>query len=546
MMTPPFTNSLTDTAPNALQLLGVSCLTLLLSGCASQPAPSSAIQWNNAAIAQSLDKAGLDPAQVSLYIAPLQSGNSVNNPAQQHTQQHSQPLANYQSTLALAPASTMKLVTSAVALDVLGPRWQGETRLSVSKMPNRQGILTSPLYLQGFADVDFDAAALFQLLEQLRSHGVRQLAGSVVLDRNHWQDQHGTTADPWISPFDESPRRRYNHNPDVLALSQQMLTMQLDTRAKQASMQSYPHISGLAINAHLRLTNAPCDSVSTDEWQITEQVPMSTATKPQQPALLLTVQGQAPKGCQWPLTRAWLSRQQLLPLLFRHYWQLLGGSFTTAAGAADFVDGVTPANTIELAKHQSRPLGQLVQQLNKISDNSLSRTLFLELGTAGQQQQIALTAGCGHSADSAHTDTLTYSRVLVCQWLQTHDIDTQGLVLETGAGLSRTERISAATLAALIRHASSTAWYPDWLASLPRSGVDGTLQQRLLTVADRARLKTGTLNNATALAGVVWDKQQQPYIFVGIVNGPVNPMLVTMGRQWLDEQVQQLANSGAD
>jgi len=546
-MTLLFINSQKHTAADTLQLLAFSCLTLLLSGCASQQAPNSTNYWSNAAITQSLDKAGLDPAQVSLYIAPLQRRDSVNNPISQHEQRHSpQPLASYQSTLALAPASTMKLVTSAVALDVLGPRWQGETRLSVSQMPNQQGVLTTPLYLQGFADVDFDAAALFQLLEQLRSQGVRQLAGSVVLDRNHWQDQHGTTADPWVTPFDESPRRRYNHNPDVLALSQQMLTMQLDTRGQQASMQSYPRISGLSINAQLHLTNAPCDSLSTDDWQIIEQMPTNTETKPQQPALLLTVQGQAPKGCQWPLTRAWLSRKQLLPLLFRHYWQLLGGSFTTPAGAADFVDGVTPANTIELAKHQSRPLGQLVQQLNKISDNSLSRTLFLELGATGQRQQIALTAGCGHSTESGHTDTLTYSRALVCQWLQARDIDSRGLVLETGAGLSRTERISAATLAALIRHASSAAWYPDWLASLPRSGIDGTLQQRLLTVADRARLKTGTLNNATGLAGVVWDKQQQPYIFVGIVNGPVNPMLVTTGRQWLDAQVQLLANSGAD
>lgn len=488
----------------------------------SPPAPQQ--YWSEAAITASLQHSGLNPAQVSLYIAPLQ------NPAT-HS---SAPLADHQSEVALSPASTMKLITSAIALDVLGPGWQGETRLLVTEAANQQGVLTTPLYLQGRADVDLDGPALFQLLAQLRSLGVAQLAGGVVLDRSHWQDLTGTTADPWLQPFDESPRRRYNHNPDALALSQQMLTLQLDSRGPQAVLQSMPQISGLQINSQLTLTSAPCASLNTDSWQIDEQLQYQQG----QPQLHLTIAGRAPKGCQWPLHRAWVSRQQLLPLLFRHYWQLLGGRFSDSGGD-HFQPGNTPEHAFVLASHQSRPLSQVVQQLNKISDNSLARTLLLELGVVARQRQLGSSNDCGAAAQPR--DTLADGRTLVCQWLKARNIDVSTLVLDSGAGLSRQERLSGQTLAGLIRYAATMPWFPDWLASLPRAGVDGTLQNRLADVADSARLKTGTLNNSTALAGVVWDRRQRPYIFVGIVNGEASPMLVVAGRQWLDQQVRLLA-----
>ena len=142
-------------------------------------------------------------------------------------------------------------------------------------------------------------------------------------------------------------------------------------------------------------------------------------------------------------------------------------------------------------------------------------------------------------------DTIHLARQRITAWLSDKQISQQGLVFQSGAGISREERTSSASLASLIRFASQQPWYPEWLASLPRAGVDGTLQSRLSKVADKARLKTGTLRNAAALAGVVWDDQQRPYIFVGIVNGEPDGDFLSRARAWLDLQVEQLAGSDA-
>jgi D-alanyl-D-alanine carboxypeptidase/D-alanyl-D-alanine-endopeptidase (penicillin-binding protein 4) len=80
----------------------------------------------------------------------------------------------------------------------------------------------------------------------------------------------------------------------------------------------------------------------------------------------------------------------------------------------------------------------------------------------------------------------------------------------------------------------------EFVASLPLAGADGTLLQRLKNgpAWQRARLKTGTLRDVTALAGYVWDSHNRPWIFVGFVNAADAP---TKGRPLLDKWVQQLA-----
>lgn len=493
--------------------------------------------FNSDAMTSSLLKAGLNPARVSLYIEPL----SADTPAGF--------VVRFNHTKPLLAASTMKLYTSAAALDLLGPQWRGQTSLAITSPPDLHGRLTTPLYIIGAANIDLNPAVLFDLLAQLHSHGVRELAGGVIFDRSRWRDSQQDTSDPWIVPFDESPRRRYNHRPDLLAIDQQMLTLQLDSQSGAISLKPVPAIRDLQITHQLISTNQPCDNLNTDLWQVHE-------TGNAQGGITLQISGEAPADCQLSLSRAWLSRQHWAALLVRHYWLLLTANLNDGFNS-DFADrhsqfqrshnngrsfakplmpltqvfssGVAPADARIIASHQSRSLAQLVQQINKQSDNSLSRTVFLELGATAP------------NAATAMDDTIVLARQRVSQWLTQQQISQQGLLLDSGAGMSRQEQTTTSSLAALIRFASQQPWYAEWLASLPRAGVDGTLQNRLTTVADRARLKTGTLKNAVALAGVVWAANQQPYIFVGIVNGEPDDSFIRRARLWLDSQVELLA-----
>src|SRR5207344_1914583 len=112
-------------------------------------------------------------------------------------------------------------------------------------------------------------------------------------------------------------------------------------------------------------------------------------------------------------------------------------------------------------RNESEPLAALVRDMNKFSNNVMARHLFLALSAERQGQ--------GRAGDSAE---------IVRAWLRERGIVSPELVVENGSGLSRNERVSAATLAALLRSAWKSPVMPELVASLPIISVDGTLRRR--------------------------------------------------------------------
>jgi serine-type D-Ala-D-Ala carboxypeptidase/endopeptidase (penicillin-binding protein 4) len=138
--------------------------------------------------------------------------------------------------------------------------------------------------------------------------------------------------------------------------------------------------------------------------------------------------------------------------------------------------------------------------------------------------------------------TLDIARDAVLRWFAERGIPAAGLVVDNGSGLSREERISAHTMARLIEWAWASRHGPDLLMSLPVAGVDGTLRSRIKDspATGMARLKTGTLDNVAALAGVTHDPQGRPWALVAIVNHDIG----SRARPILDALVDDFARSG--
>ena len=105
-------------------------------------------------------------------------------------------------------------------------------------------------------------------------------------------------------------------------------------------------------------------------------------------------------------------------------------------------------------------------------------------------------------------------------WMASKNNDAKELVIENGSGLSRTERISAAHLGALLTSAYHSAIMPELMASLPILALDGTVKKRLndTMLQGRAHLKTGSLDGVSAIAGYVLDAKNQRHVIVMIVN----------------------------
>jgi D-alanyl-D-alanine carboxypeptidase/D-alanyl-D-alanine-endopeptidase (penicillin-binding protein 4) len=95
------------------------------------------------------------------------------------------------------------------------------------------------------------------------------------------------------------------------------------------------------------------------------------------------------------------------------------------------------------------------------------------------------------------------------------------MVVENGSGLSRSERVSARQLGELLEMAWRDPYMPEFMASLPLLGEDGTLASRFKDddLRGRSHLKTGTLNDATAIAGYMLTRSGKRLVIVLLHNG---------------------------
>jgi serine-type D-Ala-D-Ala carboxypeptidase/endopeptidase (penicillin-binding protein 4) len=165
-----------------------------------------------------------------------------------------------------------------------------------------------------------------------------------------------------------------------------------------------------------------------------------------------------------------------------------------------------PATANLLHTHESQPLAELVRDINKFSNNVMARQLYLTLGAEHE----------GAPADAGKAERA------IREWLAAKRLSAPGLVMENGSGLSRNSRISAATLCAILRAAWNSPVMPEFVASLPVAAIDGTMRKRLHgeSVAGRAHVKTGLLNDVRSIAGYVLDYEGRRHVVVMIVNHP--------------------------
>lgn len=450
-------------------LLLFSVLTAAPAAAAQEPPPLEAL----------LKTAGLPPEAVSLVVAPLRPAVP------------GERVLQLGADRALQPASTMKVLTTLAGLELLGPTWRGRTRL-LATGPVDSGVLQGDLVLEGGADLDLSAEALKALLRKVRDRGVQVIRGDLLLDRSAFRP---TRLDVGLLPFDDAPEFEYNLIPDALTVDANLLRMDLAFDAA-GTLQIHPHprLHGLRIRHEFNLVDAPCARWG-EGWK-TPEVKRRWLGQTE-----VVLRGTWPRGCERSLALNVIERDEFIGRLVRQQWADLGGHWHGQAREA-----LTPAGAVVLAERFSRPLSELVRAINKVSDNARTRTLLLAIG-----RQAPGTDG---------EPTLQRADRAVRAWMAGKGIPDAGLVLDNGSGLSRSEKISAAQLAAVVRAGMTGPWAPEFLASLPIVGVDGFTRWRQTdgSVPLQARLKPGGLRNVVSVAGTVNDAAGQPMIVVIILN----------------------------
>jgi D-alanyl-D-alanine carboxypeptidase/D-alanyl-D-alanine-endopeptidase (penicillin-binding protein 4) len=429
----------------------------------------------------------------------------------------------HQAERPMTPASTMKLVTTLVGLEQLGPTFRGRTELRAAGEV-KNGALHGDLVLRGGADADFSGTVLENMLRALRYQGIRKIDGNLVLDRQLFNPAR---IDVGVAPFDEWPQAYYNVIPDALMVNKNMLQIDLRSTGRHLQLAMQPALEQVAIRSDMTLIDADCARWE-EGWQPAEVVR-------QDGRITVVLHGTFPRNCNASNSINVIDRDDYLDRLFRLTWKQLGGSIQGRT-----VAGATPPEARLLAEHASRALPEIIRDINKPSDNTLARTVFLSLGSFAADPAL----GSRPLPGSAGT---TWARAdqAVRNWMRAHSIDDSGFVIENGSGLSRSERISPMQMGGVLQAGLRSNWAPEFQASMPIVAVDGTMRKRLKDspAAGHARLKTGTLKNVIAVAGYVPDADGRQCVVVAMINNDL--IGGGRGRKVLDALVDWVARSRA-
>ncbi len=469
------------------------------------------------------------------------------------------PLFSRNAEQAMNPASTMKLLTTFAALEILGPayRWKTEAYLD-GKLES--GVLQGNLVFKGYGDPKLTVEQFWMWLHELRQRGLREIRGDVVLDRSFFG---AIDHDP--GEFDSDPTRAYNVGPNALLLNFNALHLRLipdaaKTGATNTNAVLEPDLSGyLVSNRITTVALRPCSGGDTYKARLEERS--------------IVLEGTIPMDCgEAEDYFSLLPHGDYFFAVFSALWKEMGG--TLQGGLRE---GSAPADQAAFSTHLSPPLSEVIRDINKFSNNIMARQLFLTLGTAVPAGAFAgvadphreilpvedvvhmLTAtgveltspaeapGCESpcavplpAATAPPAASIPRSIAAMRQWLAREQMEFPELVLENGAGLSRRERISAQHLAELLQHAARSRYAAELESSLPILGMDGTMKKRFRDneIAGYAHIKSGMLEGVKSIAGYVKSRSDKQWVVVFVVNHP-NASLAQPAQDALIEWLQK-------
>ena len=413
-------------------------------------------------VAEALRKASIPQSAAAVWVQALGAPS---------------PTVSVNARTAMNPGSTMKLVTTLAALELLGPAYRWKTEVYVDG-PN--------LVLRGQGDPKLNAESFWMLLRNLRGRGLRDLRGDVILDRSYF-------APAQYTPLDDDVYRTYNVPPDALLVNFKALRFTFVPDEKGVQIYTEPTLPGLVVRNELKLGAGACPDGNRAFRELAQAAFQSVPPR-------ASFTGTYPASCgERELNVAIHDPQDYFAAFLRELWTELGGTWTGGVR-----DGVASPGAKLLYVHESEPLAKLVRDINKFSNNVMARQLFLTIG--------AEKGGAPARAEEAVR--------VIKDWVASKKISAPELTLENGSGLSRNERISVEHLAALLQAAWGSAMMPEFISSLPVVAADGTMKKRLNNqrVAGSAHIKTGLLSDARAIAGYVLDRHGRRHVVVMIVN----------------------------
>ena len=409
------------------------------------------------------------------------------------------------------PASTMKLLTTVAALDILGPQYRWKTNFYTTSLIE-QGVLNGNLIIQGFGDPKLVPEQLSVISQNLKQLDLQEIQGNLILDRSVYASSIKQSA-----PQDGESSRTYNVIPDPLLYAFQTLSFRIFNNNGQFDVTYTPRLAGLRVINQIQEIKGACG-----DWTKNLKIEIRKINDEEWNAIFV---GKLSINCP---DIAWnsvsIDSNNFLKQGILASFEDSGIVWKTHP---QIIESEVPSNAKLLLSHQGTSLTDAVKDINKYSNNVMARQVLLTIG---------LEKG------NRPTSTIDSIRI-VKDWLRRSKLNFPELVVENGSGLSNIERISPQSMTSLLNFAVSTKNNEIFINSLPIAGVDGTMKNRLLDRLKKlwsanspetiftpdlslpnglqktgAYMKTGTLQTVRAVSGYVVSKTGKVYAVSSMVN----------------------------
>ncbi len=384
----------------------------------------------------------------------------------------------HNADMPMTPASLSKIPTAAAVLAELGLGHVFETRVWSSE-PITGPEFKGDLYLQGGGDPSLVSENYWAIINELKRTGIKKLNGQLYVDSSLFDEEY-------FSDSRQSVRVDRAYDAPVAAMSFNWNSVNVfvrpTKRGEAASVFADPQ------NDYIELKNQVKTGAKTE---------LRVERRAQKKHDVVTVSGTIALGAVEQVVYKSISHP--------NYWA--GENFKTFLNqqGIEYTGSVekksVPTSAQLLVTFKSKPLRDIVTDMSKFSNNYVAEMLTKALST-----------------DKPATLKKGVSRIR--QWLVAKGWKEKNFVFENPSGFSHDNKFRAQDLGQLLVDLRSQhAVFPEFMVSLPISGVDGTLKKRLKDKATEVRAKTGYLDGIIGLAGY-YQKNGEQKAFVFMYNGP--------------------------
>ncbi len=396
-------------------------------------------------------------------------------------------LYEYNAEKLFNPASNMKLLTSATALVKLGPEYRFKTAIYADDNL-KNGTLFGNLYLKGFGDPDLKTQDLENVVRDIKWHGITEIDGDLIADDSFFDDVRRGAGWAW-----DEPPVYWNARIGALSLNENLIEIRIKPSKKvgaKVKIETVPHTQ------YVKIDNQGITGVRGFESNLTVDRILEGDVN------TIAVAGTLAVDSKGMIYYRNLENPPLYTITV--FKEILGESGIKLNGEIE-VDTLPLDSIVELGIHYSKSLVEILYYMNKASSNFVSEQVLKTLGAVFISEPGTAEKGISvikEFMSQTGTDSTKYRTV-------------------DGSGLSTSDMLSPSQIInLLVFMIKSFEYQPEYLVSLPISGINGTLRKRMNEppVLRRIRAKTGTLSRAVCLSGYAVTKRRGIIAFSIMIN----------------------------